>query len=104
MKYPLISHFPPGVLPFIEELLRRKSQVILCANSRPILNDVTYAELSLLLSQVADISPVIRTSLDTGLLVARDSGQGSPCLDLARMNFEVSISSHLGCFILLIVC
>ena len=78
-----------GVLPFIEELLRRKSRVILCANSRPILNDVTYAELSLLLSQVAEISDVIRTSLETGLLVARDSGQGSPCLDLARMNFEV---------------
>eukprot|EP00090_Calanus_glacialis_P034823 TRINITY_DN5891_c0_g1_i1.p1 TRINITY_DN5891_c0_g1~~TRINITY_DN5891_c0_g1_i1.p1 ORF type:complete len:780 (-),score=227.21 TRINITY_DN5891_c0_g1_i1:391-2730(-) len=79
-----------GVLPFVEEMLRRKSCVILCANSRPILNDVTYAELSLLLSQVAEISAVIRTGLETGQLVARDSGQGSPCLDLARMNFELA--------------
>ena len=70
--------------------------MILCANSRPILNDVTYAELSLLLSQVADISAVIRTGLETGQLVARDSGQGSPCLDLARMNsIEVLIGIWL---------
>jgi type II pantothenate kinase len=86
-----------GVLPFVEELLRRGSTIILCANSRPILNDVTYAELSSILgqvelrtvdslacAQVADISPTIGGALESGLLVARDSGQGSPCLDLAR--------------------
>ena len=60
-----------------------------CANTRPILNDVTYAELSLLLGQVARLSEVISCGLDTGRLVARDSGQGSPCLDLARINAEV---------------
>jgi len=79
-----------GVIPFVEEMLRRKSRVILCANSRPILNDVTYAELSLLLGQVAELSSVLRAGLESGQLVARDSGQGSPCLDLARMNFELA--------------
>ena len=64
--------------------------MILCANSRPILNDVTYAELSLLLSQVAEISPVIKKGLEGGMLVARDSGQGSPCLDLARMHCDLA--------------
>jgi hypothetical protein len=43
-----------GVLPFAEEMLRRGSTVILCANSKPVLNDVTYAELILLLQQVTD--------------------------------------------------
>ena len=42
-----------GVLPFVEEMLHRGSTVLLCANSRPILNDVTYAELSFILGQVA---------------------------------------------------
>ena len=41
-----------GAIPFTEELLRRGTNVILCANSKPILNDVTYAELVLLLAQV----------------------------------------------------
>ena len=71
-------------------MLRRGTRVLLCANTRPILNDVTYAELSLLLGQVSKMSPVISEALDTGMLVARDSGQGSPCLDLARMNQEVT--------------
>ena len=70
--------------------MRRGTRVLLCANTRPILNDVTYAELSLLLGQVSKMSPVISEGLDTGMLVARDSGQGSPCLDLARMNQEVT--------------
>ena len=78
-----------GVVPFVEEMLSRGTRVILCANTRPILNDVTYAELSLLLGQVSKVSPLICSALDTGMLVARDSGQGSPCLDLARMNQEV---------------
>ena len=39
--------------------------------------------------QVAKISGVISDGLESGRLVARDSGQGSPCLDLARLNNEV---------------
>ena len=44
-----------GVLPFVEEMLRRGTTVLLCANSRPILNDVTYAELSYILGQVINM-------------------------------------------------
>jgi hypothetical protein len=44
------------VLPFAAEMLSRGSTVILCANSKPVLNDVTYAELVLLLQQVIPIS------------------------------------------------
>jgi len=79
-----------GVIPFTEEMLRRGSSVILCANSKPILNDVTYAELVLILQEVSSISDVIKTGLEEGRLVARDSGQGSPCLDLARINNQLS--------------
>ena len=34
-----------GVIPFVQFLLGRGTEVILCANNRPVLNDVTYAEL-----------------------------------------------------------
>ena len=64
--------------------------MILCANTRPILNDVTYAELSLLLGQVSKVSEVICSGLDTEMLVTRDSGQGSPCLDLARLHYDLA--------------
>ena len=50
---------------------------------------MTYAELSLLLGQVSRVSGVVSEALSSGMLVARDSGQGSPCLDLARMHCEV---------------
>ena len=83
------------MVPFVIEMLSRKTRVILCANSRPILNDVTYAELSLLLGQVSRMSQVVSEALQSGMLVARDSGQGSPCLDLARMHCEVSQISDL---------
>ena len=39
---------------------------------------------------MSEISPVIRSALEEGRLVARDSGQGSPCLDLARINNKLS--------------
>ncbi len=43
--------------------------------------------------QVAEICPIVKESLESGKLLARDSGQGSPCLDLARLNFEVCLFS-----------
>eukprot|EP00088_Acartia_fossae_P030687 TRINITY_DN3168_c0_g1_i2.p1 TRINITY_DN3168_c0_g1~~TRINITY_DN3168_c0_g1_i2.p1 ORF type:complete len:628 (-),score=114.81 TRINITY_DN3168_c0_g1_i2:357-2132(-) len=83
--------FVLGVVPFAEEMLRRGTSVILCANSHPILNDVTYAELVILLQQVAEISPIVKEGLLTGKLVARESGQASPCLDLGRLNHQLAV-------------
>ncbi|KAK7089960.1 4'-phosphopantetheine phosphatase-like [Littorina saxatilis] len=71
-----------GVIPFARHLLSMGTQVILCANSRPTLNDVTYSELVFLVKRVADLCPQIKAAQDQGRLVVRESGQGSPCLDL----------------------
>lgn len=57
-------------------------QVILCANSKPTLNDVTYQELTILVKRVSQICPVIYQAVENGQLIAMASGQGSPCLDL----------------------
>ena len=59
---------------------------MLCANHRPILNDVTHAELQLLLYKASQISPTIANAISTGKLTCFSSGQASPCLDLARLN------------------
>ncbi|XP_063430219.1 4'-phosphopantetheine phosphatase-like [Mytilus trossulus] len=78
-----------GVFPFVRGLLRRGTKVILCANSRPALNDVIYSELLILVKRVAEISPDIQSAYDNGTLMVMDSGQGSPCLDLRLINFEL---------------
>lgn len=57
-------------------------QVVLCANSKPALNDVTAEELIMLMKQVATVCPIINQHLDSGTLCIRESGQASPCLDL----------------------
>lgn len=74
-----------GIIPFARELLIRGTRVVLCANSKPALNDVTAEELNLLFKQVAMICPVINKNLEAGTLCIRESGQASPCLDLSRL-------------------
>ncbi|KAH8008912.1 hypothetical protein HPB51_007568 [Rhipicephalus microplus] len=57
--------------------------VLLCANTRPALNDVTHQELQILVQRVADgVCPKMREALVQGHLQVLDSGQSSPCLDL----------------------
>lgn len=71
-----------GIFPFIRDLLYNGTKVILCANSRPSLNDVIYNELNILVKRVASLCPEIDKALAKGQLVIMESGQGSPCLDL----------------------
>lgn len=63
-------------------VLSNVDQVILCANSKPALNDVTYSELVLLVEQSALVSRDFASALQENRLWVMDSGQGSPCLDL----------------------
>ena len=44
--------------------------------------------------KVSELSSVIKAGLDTDQLIARDSGQGSPCLDLAKLNDQVTITNN----------
>ncbi|KAL5005498.1 hypothetical protein ScPMuIL_018954 [Solemya velum] len=78
-----------GVFPFVRELLNNGTKCILCANSRPTINDVTYNELLILVKRVAEISQSVNKALLSGHLQILDSGQGSPCLDLRLINCEL---------------
>ncbi|KAK2183470.1 hypothetical protein NP493_312g09027 [Ridgeia piscesae] len=79
-----------GVFPFARELLNRGTRVILCANSRPALNDVTYNELTILTKRVAAMSRDIERALQQDQLLVMESGQASPCLDLRYIDFDLS--------------
>ena len=46
-----------GVLPFVVDLLKRGTDVLLCANNRPVLNDVTHGELTVILQRAAKLNP-----------------------------------------------
>ncbi|EEC06708.1 pantothenate kinase, putative [Ixodes scapularis] len=83
-----------GVLPFARELLQRGTKVLLCANTRPALNDVTFQELQILVQRASAICPRIGDALGRGQLLVLDSGQSSPCLDLSRINLEVAQKMH----------
>ncbi|GFS24453.1 pantothenate kinase [Elysia marginata] len=58
------------------------SQVILCANSAPSLNDVVFVELQLLAKHASDVCPILQKALAERRLMVMESGQRSPCLDL----------------------
>lgn len=71
-----------GILPFVRDLLQRGTKVILCANSMPALNDVTYSELLVTLRDAAKISKDIKYALKENRLMAMETAQAGPCLDL----------------------
>ncbi|XP_061197383.1 4'-phosphopantetheine phosphatase-like [Saccostrea echinata] len=78
-----------GIFPFVRDLLSRGTKVILCANSRPALNDVIYNELSVLIKHVAEIDEQIDKSLSENQLMVMETGQGSPCLDLRLIDCQL---------------
>ena len=49
--------------------------------------------------KVAEVSPVIKEGLLSGKLVARESGQASPCLDLSRLNHQLAEDMKQECHV-----
>ncbi|XP_011501587.1 PREDICTED: pantothenate kinase 4 [Ceratosolen solmsi marchali] len=81
-----------GILPFVRDLLQRGTKVILCANSMPALNDVTYPELVVILRDAAMICDVIKYALNEDRLMAMETAQAGPCLDLSRLNLDLCLA------------
>lgn len=75
-----------GVLPFVRELLLRKSKVILVANSRPSLNDVTYVELLELIVDASKHCEIIDKAYKNGSLLIRENGQSGVCLNFLTLS------------------
>ncbi|KAG6801295.1 pantothenate kinase 4 [Apis mellifera caucasica] len=81
-----------GILPFARDLLLRGTKVILCANSMPALNDVTYSELVVTLRDASNICKVIRHALKENRLIPMETAQAGPCLDLSRLNLDLCLA------------
>ncbi|XP_024937354.1 pantothenate kinase 4 isoform X2 [Cephus cinctus] len=81
-----------GILPFARDLLQRGTKVILCANSTPALNDVTYPELVVTLRDAAKVCRVIKKAIKENRLLAMETAQAGPCLDLSRLNLDLCLA------------
>lgn len=81
-----------GILPFTRELLVLGTRVILCANSQPSLNDVTYPELQVYTCKAAQQCKILRNALVGNQLVLAENGQKGPCLDLKNLPSGKNVS------------
>ncbi|XP_044508223.1 damage-control phosphatase At2g17340-like [Mangifera indica] len=78
-----------GILPFVRELLRLGTQVVLAANDLPSINDVTYSELIDIIAKLKDESGKLM-GVDTSNLFIANSGNDLPVIDLARVSQELA--------------
>jgi len=63
----------------------------MCANSKPAINDITFGELLILIKKVCLVNPVLDRAFNvTKKLLIIQTGSGSPCLDLSRINNELA--------------
>ncbi|CAB0001196.1 unnamed protein product [Nesidiocoris tenuis] len=79
-----------GMLPFARFLLSRGTKVMVCANSEPALNDVTFVELEVILQQAGVICPKIKKAVDEKRLIPMETAQIGPCLDLSRLDRKLA--------------
>ncbi|KAI3439560.1 Pantothenate kinase 2 [Psidium guajava] len=103
-----------GMLPLARELLRRGTEVVLVANSRPALNDVTAMELPEIVAEAAKHCDILRRAAEAGGLLVDamtntidgskeisssvplmvvENGCGSPCIDLRQVSSELAAAA-----------
>uniref|UniRef100_A0A8R1I1D2 4'-phosphopantetheine phosphatase n=1 Tax=Caenorhabditis japonica TaxID=281687 RepID=A0A8R1I1D2_CAEJA len=79
-----------GVIPFARELLRDGAKVIICANSSPALNDLTYREMVALAPKLAEADVELARFIKEEQMMFVQSGQESPCLDARRVHKDLN--------------
>uniref|UniRef100_A0A1I7TB03 4'-phosphopantetheine phosphatase n=1 Tax=Caenorhabditis tropicalis TaxID=1561998 RepID=A0A1I7TB03_9PELO len=79
-----------GIIPFARELLRNGSKVIICANSSPALNDLTYREMVKWAPELKEADEDLAKFIDSEQMMFVQSGQESPCLDARRVHQDLN--------------
>ncbi|KAJ1569064.1 hypothetical protein HK405_010354 [Cladochytrium tenue] len=69
-----------GVLPFARFLARRGTAVVLAANTRPAVNDVTAFELDAVLRELASADAALAAAVASGKIRVIATGSSEPCL------------------------
>ena len=77
-----------GAIPLARELARLGTRVVLAANSRPALNDVTAAELPAILGECAGRDATLAALVRDDLTAVVASGGDAPLIDLAELTPE----------------
>lgn len=75
-----------GMLPLARFLLELGTDVILTANTKPSLNDVTHDELGVLLDAACELDPTLAEARAAGRLTLVPSGNWAPLIDLTRVS------------------
>eukprot|EP00056_Hartaetosiga_gracilis_P022026 m.27797 g.27797 ORF g.27797 m.27797 type:complete len:830 (-) comp9400_c0_seq1:77-2566(-) len=85
-----------GIIPFARALIKAGIKVVLTANSLPVLNDITFAELKPLLRAIVEDlkDTIISSALSNGMLEVVPNGSGSPCINLNKVSHSLAQSCH----------
>jgi type II pantothenate kinase len=69
-----------GIIPFARYLLTKGTAVILAANTRPAVNDITAYELEGIVAKVAGFDDHVKKGVELLKLKVVGTGSASPCL------------------------
>ncbi len=75
-----------GMIPFVRELLKRGTTVVLTANATPALNDITHQELTPLVHDIGRWDDLVGHALRDRRLLLISSGNGLPLIDLTHVS------------------
>ena len=83
-----------GCLPFARQLGLWGTKVVLAANSRPSLNDVTVPELERVIEQICPLDQDFADLVKSGRLTVVASGGGAPLIDLSQVADECDAAAR----------
>jgi len=82
-----------GGLPLARELACRGTRVVLAANSKPALNDITVVELETLLDSCRRLDDRLDRLIHDGTISVVPSGCGAPLIDLSDVSAECAAAA-----------
>lgn len=83
------SDFLLGATPFIRWMAKRGTHVVIAANERPTLNDMTVHDIRAWWPRVLDVEPSLK-SLPIEIV---STGTGEPLIDLSKVSDELNAAS-----------
>lgn len=73
------------MIPLARELIKNGTFVVLAANEVPALNDITAAELKVLLRDCGKIDKLLGRAIDEQIITVVSSGSSLPIIDLTKV-------------------
>lgn len=73
------------MIPLARELIKNGTFVVLAANEVPALNDITAAELQVLLKDVAQLDKLLGRAVEEQVITVVSSGNSLPIIDLTKV-------------------